>query len=174
MTISLKSCLALAALCSCAAAQETSNPLVTSEKGLYHYMMNTVMRAAEEMPEKNYSYKPISTVRTFGQLVAHEADAQYEFCATVSGDKTAPPNVEKNKTAKADLVQALKDSQAYCDKVYDGLTDAQATELTSFMGHPMAKLSILSLNNAHTDEHYGNMVTYLRMKGLVPPSSQGQ
>lgn len=175
MTLTLKSCLAVSALCACAVAQDaSSNPLVKSEEGIYHYLMGTVISAAQEMPEKNYSWKPVSTVRTFGQQVAHEADAQYEFCSAVAGENNPDPQVEKNKTKKADLIQAVKDAQAYCDKVYSGLTDATAAQMVSFVGQQFTKLAVLSFNNAHTDEHYGNMVTYLRIKGLVPPTSQHQ
>ena len=174
MTSTLKSCLVIVAFSCCAGAQQTSNPLVSSEKGIYHYLMGTVISAAEEMPEKDYSFKPVSTVRTFGQLVAHEADAQYEFCSAAGGEKNPSPDVEKNKTSKADLIQAVKDAEGYCDKVYAGLTDATASEMVPFVGHQFSKLAVLSFNNAHTDEHYGNMVTYLRMKKLVPPSSKQQ
>lgn len=149
-----------------------ADPITKSEKGLYGYMINNVIKAAEEMPEENYSFKPIDTVRTFGQLVGHEADGQYEFCSMVAGDKNPPMSVEKSKTTKADLIQAVKDAMGYCNKVYDGLTDAKGAEMMEFFGHKMAKISVMSMNTAHTDEHYGNMVTYLRMKGLVPPSSQ--
>lgn len=160
-------------VCSCLAAQEApANPFVTYQKGVYGYMMNTVIRAADEMPEANYSYQPISSVRTFGQLVGHVADAQYLFCSVASGEKNPGLNIEKTRTKKADLIQALKDAETYCNKAYDGLTDAQAAQAVSMFGRQMPKLMILEVNNMHADEHYGNMVTYLRMKGLVPPSSQ--
>lgn len=153
-------------------AQNTSNPLSAGEKGLYGYLKNDVVKAAEQMPEENYSYRPVSTVRTFGQLVGHVADAQYEFCSVVLGDNKKSPDVEKTKTSKADLLDGLKTAFAYCDRAYDGMTDAHAADLVKFFGHDMAKLTVLSINNAHTDEHYGNIVTYMRMKGMVPPSSQ--
>jgi uncharacterized damage-inducible protein DinB len=102
------------------------------------------------------------------------ADSQYEFCAAVVGDGKQPPGIEKSKTSKADLIQALKDAFAYCDQAYNKMTDAQAAELVSFFGHSAPKLTILNFNIGHNMEHYGNIVTYLRIKGLVPPSSQQQ
>ena len=153
-------------------AQSTANPLSTTAKGMYGMTKSVVLAAAEEMPEANYSFQPVSTVRTFGQLVGHVADAQYEFCSPVRGDNNKGPGVEKNKTAKADLIQALKDGFAYCDEAYTGMTDAHAADMVQFFGHNLPKLSILNYNIAHNEEHYGNMVTYLRIKGLVPPSSQ--
>ncbi len=153
-------------------AQSPANPLSAGEKGVYEYFKGDLVKAAEKMPEENYSFKPTPEVRSFGQIVGHVADAQYGFCSTVLGDGTKPPGIEKSKTSKADLVKALNDAFAYCDKAYDGMTDAHAADMVKFMGRDMAKLTILSINNAHNDEHYGNMVTYMRIKGLVPPSTE--
>jgi uncharacterized damage-inducible protein DinB len=153
-------------------AQTPANPLTTGSKTIYGMTKNDLLKSAEEMPEENYSFKPVATVRTFGELVGHVADAQYEFCGPVAGDGVKSPGIEKNKTSKADLIAALKVGFAYCDKTYAGMTDAQAADMVQFFGRNSAKLSILSFNNAHNMEHYGNMVTYLRIKGLVPPSSQ--
>lgn len=157
-----------------APAAPPANPISASEAGIYRAIIGNVVAAAEEMPEENYSFKPTPDVRSFGQLVGHEADANYMFCSMVSGDKNPSPGVEKTKSSKADLVAALKDAVAYCTKTYGAMTDTQGAAMTKFMNFNVAKLSLLSINTAHTDEHYGNMVTYLRIKGLVPPSSQGQ
>jgi len=92
--------------------------------------------------------------------------------SAVLGEKNPELGIEKNKTTKAELVQALKDAFAYSDKAYDTMTDAQAAQMASFFGRQQTKLFILSLNTGHDNEHYGNMVTYLRMKGIVPPSSE--
>ncbi len=155
-------------------SQSPANPISSGAKYMYGMTKDNVLKSAEEMPEANYSFKPVSTVRSFGELVGHVADAQYEFCAPVLGDGAKSPGIEKSKTSKADLIQALKEAFAYCDKAYDGLTDAHAADMIKFFGHDAAKLTILDFNSAHNDEHYGNMVTYLRIKGLVPPSSQQQ
>jgi uncharacterized damage-inducible protein DinB len=155
-------------------AASNSNPLSTSAKMMYGLTKNDLLKSAQEMPEENYAFKPVSTVRSFGELVGHVADAQYLFCSAVAGDGKQGPGAEKNKTSKADLVQALQDALAYCDQVYNSMTDAHAADMVKFFGHDSPKLSILSFNVAHNMEHYGNMVTYLRIKGLVPPSSQKQ
>ena len=153
-------------------AQSASNPLSSGTKMMYSHMKNYVLKAAEEMPEENYSFKPVSTVRSFGELVGHVADAQYEFCSPVVGDGKRGPGVEKSKTTKSDLIQALKDGFAYCDQAYNAMTDAHATDMVKFFDHDLPKLSMLNFNCVHNAEHYGNMVTYLRIKGLVPPSTQ--
>ncbi len=155
-----------------ASAQSNANSLSAGAKGTYAIAKNDILKAAEEMPEQDYSFKPVSTVRSFGQLVAHVADGQYEFCSAVVNDGQKTPEIENNKTTKADLIEALKTSFAYCDRSYNGMTDAAGAETTKFFGNNMAKLAILNFNTAHTFEHYGNMVTYLRMKGFVPPSSK--
>jgi uncharacterized damage-inducible protein DinB len=150
-----------------------ANPITRSEKGLYGFMSSAVVRAAEKMPEENYSFKPTPEVRSFGQLVGHEADANYSFCSLAAGESNPSKNIEKTKTSKADLVAALKDAVAYCNKAFDGMTDATGSQTVKLFGTMnLAKLTVLSLNTAHTDEHYGNMVTYLRLKGIVPPTSE--
>lgn len=150
------------------------NPLSATEKYIYSMSKSDILKSAQEMPEANYSFKPVDTVRSFGQLVGHVADAQYEFCSAVLGDGKQPPGIEKSKTSKADLIQALQEAFAYCDPAYNNMTDAHAAEMVKFFGHDLPKLSVLTINISHNMEHYGNMVTYLRMKGLVPPSSQHQ
>ncbi len=162
----------LAALPIGLAAQQPANPLVSGEKGFYGIVSHTVIAAAEKMPEADYSFKPTPEVRSFGQLVGHVADAQYGMCSTVLGEEKPVKSIEASKTSKADLVEALKGAVAYCGKAYGGMTDAQAGAIVKMMGYQMAKLTVLSVNTAHTDEHYGNMVTYLRLKGIVPPSSE--
>lgn len=155
------------------AQSSSSNPLSTSTKGVFTMIKGNVMKAAEEMPESNYSFKPVDSVRSYGEVVAHIADGQYEFCSAAMGDKGEDhPQVEKTAKTKAEITEGLKTAFAYCDKAYTQMTDAKAAEMASFFGRQMPKLTILSLNTAHTDEHYGNLVTYLRIKGMVPPSSK--
>jgi uncharacterized damage-inducible protein DinB len=158
-----------------APAAAPANPITASEKGLYARIGNSVIRAAEKMPEENYSFKPTPEVRSFGQLVGHEADANYMFCSLAIGETNPSKDIEKTKTSKADLVAAVKDAVAYCSKAFDGMTDAKGSEMTKLFGSlNLARLTVLSLNTAHADEHYGNMVTYLRLKGIVPPTSEAK
>src|SRR6202162_5577079 len=149
-----------------------AKPITASEKGLYSFVSNADVGAAQKMPEENYSFKPTPEVRSFGQLVGHVADAQYGFCSTATGEPNPMKAIEKTKTSKADLVTALKDAVAYCNKAYAGMTDAQGSQMVKLMNYDVARLPVLSVNTAHPDEHYGNMVTYLRLKGIVPPSSE--
>jgi uncharacterized damage-inducible protein DinB len=150
-----------------------SGPLVSSQKTLFDLTKTNIMRSVEKVPDDMLTYKPVDTVRSFAELAGHVADAQYLFCSAVSGDKPERRNVEKTKTgSKADLTAALKEAFDYCDKTFTGLSDAQAAEVVKFFGSERPRLAILSFNTAHNMEHYGNMVTYMRMKGIVPPSSE--
>jgi uncharacterized damage-inducible protein DinB len=153
-------------------AAPPANPITLSEKGLYSFISDAVIRAAEKMPEENYSFKPTPDVRSFGELVGHVADANYMFCSQASGEANPMKGLEKTKTSKADLVAAIKGAVAYCNKTFDSMSDAKGSQMVKLFNFNLAKLTLLSLNTAHTDEHYGNMVTYLRLKGIVPPTSE--
>jgi hypothetical protein len=100
------------------------------------------------------------------------AEENYFFCFLVRGTTSPGKGIEKTKTSKTDLVAALKDAVAYCNTAFEGMTDAKGAQMTKFMNFDVAKMTLFSLNTAHTDEHYGNMVTYLRIKGIVPPTSE--
>jgi len=130
------------------------------------------MRSAQKMPEENYSFKPTEAVRSYGQIIGHVADAQYLFCSMALGEKNPGLNIEQTKSSKADLVAALSSAFAYCDKAYDGMTDATAVQTIKLFGNDAPRLSALTVNNMHDMEHYGNLVTYMRLKNIVPPSSE--
>ena len=167
---SLLICLLAAA--AAAVAQDKPNPLSAYNKEIYSGVKGIILRSAEKVPEENYSFKPTEAVRSFGQIVGHVADSQYYFCSTALGENNPAPKIEKTKTSKADLIAALKDAFAYCDKAYDSVTDASGTQMVKFMGGDAPKLGVLNVNNLHTVEHYGNLVTYMRMKNIVPPTSE--
>jgi len=148
------------------------NPLSAWNKVAYGRVKDILLRSAEKVPEENYNFKPTDAVRSFGQIVGHVADAQYLFCSIELGEKNPAPKIEQSKTSKADLIAALKDAFAYCDKAYDGMTDASATQMVKLFGNDAPKLDVLTVNNMHNMEHYGNLVTYMRLKNIVPPSSE--
>src|SRR5579871_6791042 len=138
---------------------------------LYRSVRSNLLQSANVMPEASYSFRPTPDVRSFAELVGHVTNTQYSFCAPVIGGK--PPeltNFELEKS-KPVLVQALQDALSYCDAAYDSATDATLGDPVSFQGLMTTKLHMLTYNIAHDNEHYGNIVTYLRLKGLVPPST---
>jgi uncharacterized damage-inducible protein DinB len=158
----------VAALAQAPAAPE--NPISDSQKRVYTLLSGVVIAAAEKVPEESYAFRP--DVRTFGQLVGHLADSQYYFCSSATGDAKPASDAEKSKTTKADLVAALKDAVAYCSTAYAGMTDAKGGQMAKMMNMDFAKLTILAANFAHMYEHYGNMSTYMRIRGIVPPTSE--
>ena len=133
-----------------------------------------IERAAEKMPEEEYAFKPDPAVRSFGQVLGHIADADYLFCSSALGESNPAPGIEKTKTTKAELKSALHDAFAYCSRAYDTLTDASANETVKAFGQERNKLGVLWFNASHNLEHYGNLVVYMRSKGIVPPSSESK
>lgn len=165
---------ALATVVASPAAGQTPPDLSTQSAGLkslYRSARANLIEAAEAMPEEHYGFKPSEDVRTFGQLVGHVANANNNLCRpardVASGNRT---NLEHLAT-KAELVAALKASFEYCDPAYDSLTDAIMAEPAKFGQTPITKGYALTFNVVHDNEHYGNVATYLRMKGIVPPST---
>jgi len=148
------------------------NPFSTHNKFVYGGLRHILLRSAEKMPEENYSFRPTDAVRNYGQILGHVVDVQYSFCSAVRGEKDPNPNIEKTKTSKADLISAIKDGFTYCDRAYDGMTDASGAAIVKYMGMPSSKLALLNGNILHMIEHYGNLVTYMRMKNIVPPTSE--
>jgi len=159
-----------AALAGACVMQAADNPLSTELKQNYDQRKNALLAEADRMSDADYAFKATPEVGTFGSRVAHVADAQTMICSAVKGETKKADTA--GKTSKADLVSALKASFDYCDGVYDTMTDATATQEVKIFGRPQAKLSALWGNVAHDSEMYGYMAVYLRLKGLVPPTSE--
>ena len=149
-----------------------ANPYSTFNKFTYARVKTILVSSAEKMPEENYNFKPTDSVRSYGQIVGHVADAQYTFCSIALGENNPGLKIEQTKTTKAELVAALKEAVAYCDKAYDGMTDASGAQTVKMFGTDMPKLGVLNINTMHDMEHYGNLVTYMRLKNIVPPTSE--
>jgi uncharacterized damage-inducible protein DinB len=161
-----------------------ANPFTAASKPYYELLKGWITKSAEMLPEKDYGFHPTEApaadkkdMRTFGQLIGHVADANSMFCGTSTGLKGPGGDVEKSKTSKADLQKALAESFAFCDQAWAATTDKNALTGVKFPAAiPLpatTRLGALIMNDSHLGEHYGNLVTYLRVKGLVPPSSQG-
>jgi uncharacterized damage-inducible protein DinB len=152
-------------------AAPIANPAVSGLKMPWSRVKDIAVRAAEKMPEEFYGFQPTPEVRTFGQLVGHLADSNVMLCSMALGEKKEPWTVEKTKTSKADLVAALKESIAVCDRVF-AQGDADLAKEMKLFGVDTTRFALVGLIIGHEFEHYGNMVTYMRIKGLVPPSSE--
>lgn len=151
-----------------------ANPITASTKMMFQIVSGYVTRTADKVPDDLYAFKPTPEVRSLGQIIAHVAEGHYTICSAALGEKPPVEGIEKSKTTKAEIVKALADSVAYCQKALGSLTDASAGEMLPFFGQKLARVSILDFNTAHDYEHYGNLVTYMRLKGIVPPSSEKQ
>lgn len=141
-------------------------------KPLYDTFKGYLIASAEQMPESDYGFKPTPEVRSFGGIVGHLASANYMFCAAALGEDNPNSQNFEQVSSKAELVQGLKDSFAYCDTAYE-MPMRKAMEQVTFFGQQGSRLWVLNFGLTHSAEHYGNFVTYMRLKGMTPPSSQG-
>jgi uncharacterized damage-inducible protein DinB len=169
-------CAALALLPASVLAQTpapavSANPSTAAVKAQFGMIKGVLARTAVKVPEELYAFKATPEVRSIGQLIGHIADTQFMFCASAAGEKPPQSDIEKTMTSKTQLSKALADSTAYCDKVIDGMNDTKGMEIVRLFG-PTPRLNVLTFNIAHSYEHYGNLVTYMRLNKIVPPSSE--
>lgn len=161
-----------AVLAGCLNVGAQSNPISMDAKLDYTSIKNLLLKSGDKMPEENYSFRTTPQVRTFGEMIAHVADAQMAMCSAAKGESKR--GNAAGKTSKVDLVAALKASFDYCDPIYDSMTDESGAQVVKMFGHDKTKLGVLFFNIAHDNESYGQMVAYMRIKGVVPPSSEGR
>lgn len=149
-----------------------SKALAESITRLHAGVARNVVEAAEKMPDAEFAFQPTKEVRTFGGFVGHVANAAFSYCSRAKGE--ANPNKEdfEKPMAKAALVAAIKSATAYCDAVYKAQTDGSLAEMVTMGQNQQPRGQILIQNLSHSNEHYGNLVTYMRLKGLVPPSTE--
>lgn len=150
----------------------SSGQAVASARANWDQITGYITQAAEQMPEEKYSFRPSPKVRTFGQLIGHVAGAQHMICASALGEsQRAEDDIEKSVTTKAGLIAALKASTEYCKRAY-AQTDEKVGAATTLFGQSHPRIYSLIVNATHNGEHYGNLVVYLRINDMVPPSSQ--
>jgi len=168
------SLLALAVTAAPAAAQ---NPISDSLRSSWNNIKRNIAQSAELMPEENFNFKPTPDVRSFGEILAHVAGASFESCGAAHDEK-APfqeASFEKTATTKAEIVKVTNDAIAYCDQAFAAVTDATAGLMVHGAfgsANETKRMNMLLGQIGHDNEHYGNLVTYFRLKGLVPPSSR--
>jgi hypothetical protein len=172
MTRSVVLSAVLACVFAAAGHSRTTLPLIAEATQNYGFIKNNVLQLAEKMPEEHYGFKPTNDVRPFGQGVAHVADLQASSCGLVRGDRK--PFNAADKTSKAEIVAALKESFAICDAAFASMTDASASEMVQ-LGQSTryrSKMGLLVGMISHSNEQYGYLSVYLRLKGIVPPSTE--
>jgi uncharacterized damage-inducible protein DinB len=153
-----------------------TQPVAQALRGAWDGAKKNIKESGDVMPEANFTFRPVDSVRTFGQILAHVAGANYEFCSAAKGEKSphAEDEFEKTATTRAAILKAVGESLAYCDAVFAAQTDKSLGEAITMpfgMG-PGTRAGALIGNVGHLNEHYGNLVTYFRIKGIVPPSSR--
>jgi uncharacterized damage-inducible protein DinB len=171
-TLALALGMVLAASTLSAQQAGAATPHVAILKAQAETIRSFVLRTAEKVPEDLYTFKPTPEVRSISALLGHIADANNLLCGLAGSGKTVVDQSNEKKTTRADLVAALKASYAACDKVFAETTDANASTPVDFFGQKETRLGVLAFNNSHMWEHYGNLVTYMRLKNIVPPSSE--
>jgi len=154
-----------------AVAAGQSDPITMQNRFLHQGMHMLLLQSAERMPAESYDFKPVSTVRSYAQVLGHIADMHYIHCSILRGERNPAPQVEANVSTKPDMIIALKAVLSYCDPVFATMTDASGMTLVTFNGGQLPKFSLLTVHFMHSVLHYGNLVTYMRIKGIVPPTS---
>ena len=152
-------------------AQGPANVNTTNARMLWESAHDYIAASAADVPESLYSFRPTPEVRTFGELLGHVAGSERMFCGMALGDKMAEDAVEKTAKTKAALIAALAESKSYCAKAY-AMSDAANASMVDVFGQQRSKLYALLMNATHDNEHYGNIVTYMRINKMVPPSSK--
>ena len=156
-----------------------ANPATTSGAAIatYNSLKGFIKRSLEKMPVEHFTFQPTPEVRSFGQVVAHIVDANYLLCSPALEEPNPNGSVitktEEAKLSREAMRKALDESFAYCDRAYARMTEANANDTVPFMGNQTrTRVGVLWFHIAHGYEHYGNLVTYMRLKGIVPPSSE--
>ena len=175
-------CLVSAALLSASAASAQPPAAAPAKISLaagiqrgYDNIKRNLKEAADKMPDAEYGFKPTPDIRSFGQLVGHVANAQFNACSAAKGEGNPNQgNDNEKKTTKAELVKALSDSFAYCDPVFASLTDETAVQFVKQGQNEVARGVVMSGTVTHDNEMYGTASVYMRLKGLVPPSTERQ
>jgi hypothetical protein len=141
----------------------------------YQNVQRNLSEAADKMPDEHYGFRPTPEIKPFGQLVAHVALAQFRTCAMLK-DEPNPRKDEKEDATrtKAEAIALLKASTAYCDPLVNTLTESSMSELTKVGQNRVAKGLLPPSLIAHGMEMYGVMTVYLRLKGIVPPTTERQ
>lgn len=138
----------------------------------YNRLKPNVIKAAEKMPAADFQYKPTADIRTYARIVNHITEAQFHTCTALNGTAFDPKSVPSDTADKDTVVAGLKASYAECDKAYGALSDTDLTATVKFGPNTRSKIGAAWGNVSHDNEQYAELSTYLRLKGLVPPTSE--
>jgi uncharacterized damage-inducible protein DinB len=172
--------LAISAAAQTAQPSSPKDAMATWLHNAFNNNRRNIEKSAEKVPEELYGLRPgpQMEVRTFGQILGHLANFNYLWCSQAKGEKNPAQGSDYEKlSSKALLLRTLNDSFTYCDGVYSSLTDASGLEIVTVTQEngrqaQVPRMSLLVLNYGHNNDHYGNLVTYMRIKSIVPASSE--
>lgn len=154
------------------AAPAEPDPLNAAVRIGNDFLQRQLSIATSLMSEDDYAFRPTAEVRTFGQIIAHIADNNYSFCAAANSDSLPPVRgIERTRTTKAEIERALTESEAYCAGVMAAMTDEKARTMVRFGRSRQPAMAVLLFRSLHNSLHYGNVITYMRLRGKVPPPS---
>jgi uncharacterized damage-inducible protein DinB len=157
------------------AAPRPPQTLPTYLQGQYAILKRNITGSVDKMPAEHFPFKPVPEVMSYAELLTHIVETQYAYCNTVKGAANPGASLNFKVTDKAAVGQLVKDSFAYCDDAFAALANENVLEMltrgTSPNQRQLARGNQLTQLIVHGNEHYGNLVTYMRIKGIVPPSS---
>ncbi len=139
----------------------------------YNGLKANILKAADKMPAESYSFRPTPDIRTFARVVNHISEAQLRYCGTINGTASdALPKVPPETADKNAIVAALQASYAECDKAYASLTDENVLQMLTLGTVTRTRIGFAWANVSHDNEQYATLALYMRLKGLMPPSSE--
>ena len=139
----------------------------------YNGLKANILKAANNMPAEDYSFKPTPEVRTFARVVNHISEAQLHTCGALNGTAMdALPKVPEETADKAAIGQALEGAFAACDRAFSAASDSTLTEMVTMGPAKRSRVGLLWGTVSHDNEQYATLALYMRLKGLVPPSSE--
>ena len=148
-------------------------PPLAAARMQYESVRDLILRTARGVPAEVLAYRPTEEVRSFSELLGHVANASFMFCSVVLDEDSPSSTNYEEVTDQAGLVAGLEEAFAYCDRAHTGLSGQSLMEEVSLFGQTGSRIWVLVFNATHDWEHYGNLVTYMRLNGIVPPSSGG-
>ena len=147
-----------------------ADPIATQVKARYSYAKQNLVESAEAMPEEHYEFRLSPAQRPWVEWLDHTTGMNYRFCATMQGQQP-PAGTAPASRSKADQIAALKKSLEYCDAAFTGMTDAKGMQAVTAGSRTIYPLNVAMDLLIQWNEHYGNMVGYLRTKGITPPTT---
>ena len=138
----------------------------------YMNLKGNILKAADKMPEADFQYRPTPEIRTYAKIINHITMAQMRTCNALNGTTFDPKSMPSDTADKATILAGLKASFDVCDRAYGALTDGQLIDVVTVGPASRSRIGAAWGNVSHDNEQYAELSTYLRLKGLVPPTAE--